>query len=182
MQDLESIHLVHVGREEGFSLLVKKYTGKVFRVAMGFVHNKEDAEDITQEVFVKAWQGLPGFDERSAFTTWLYRITIHESLNFLKKKKRRMAWEKLRTIFSGDPIAPASSDNLEQEEEFRYIITALDSLSDKQKQAFVLTEYEDMTQREVASVMGISEGAVEQLLLRARASLRKKWKNSSPHP
>lgn len=182
MEVQEDIHRIQAGHEEGFSLLVNKHTGGVFRIAMGFVHNKQDAEDITQDVFVKAWEGLSGFDERSSFTTWLYRITINESLNYLKKKKRRQTWEKLKNIFSGEDTGREDPDLMGEKEEQLFIKATLDTLSDKQKQAFVLCEYEEMPQREIAAVMGITEGAVEQLLFRARASLKKRLEKSPPHP
>lgn len=154
----------------------------VFRVVMGFVHNKEEAEDISQEVFVKAWQGLSQFNQQSSFSTWLIRIAIHESLNYLKKKKRKRAWESIFSLFTRDSSLSAAPNRVEEKEEWQHVREVLESLSLKQKQAFVLIEYEEMTQREAAGVMGISEGAVEQLMIRARSQLRKKLEKYSHRP
>lgn len=182
METLPSTHPVHPGHDDGFSLLVHQHMEGVFRVAMGFVHQQQDAEDIAQEVFVKAWQGLSGFDERSTLRTWLYRIAIHESLNFLKKKKRRRQWEKWVTLFGGETVSAPDPDRLLRQEEQLLIKEVLDQLSDKQKQAFVLREYEDLSQRQIAEIMGLSEGAVEQLLIRARNHLQKQRKKFSADP
>lgn len=154
----------------------------VFRVVMGFVHNKEEAEDISQEVFVKAWQGLSQFNQQSSFSTWLIRIAIHESLNFLKKKKRKKTWDTIFSLFIRDSPFSATQIRVEEKEEWQHVREILESLSPKQKQAFVLMEYEEMTEREAAEVMGISEGAVEQLMIRARSQLRKKLEKYSHRP
>ncbi len=140
---------------------------------MGFVHQKEDAEDITQVVFIRAFQSLAGFAGRSSFSTWLYRIAIHTSLNELKRRKRRKLWSMAADMFqlpSGnrDPV-----QELSEKTERDQIRKAIDRLPEKQRMAFILSRYEELPQREVAQIMEISEGAVEQLLLRARENLKK---------
>ena len=92
MQESEIIQSVLSGHTDDFTRLVKTHEAAVFRIVMGFVHHKEDAEDITQEVFVRAFQSLDSFAGRSSFSTWLYRIAIHTSLNELKKSKRKRIW------------------------------------------------------------------------------------------
>lgn len=158
--------------------VVKKYHPLVFRTAMGFVHVKEDAEDISQEVFIKVYQRLDTFRGESEMSTWLYRITVNVSLDSIAQQQRRSLFEVgeewLKSLFGRkdnrlDPLA-----ELEEKEEKEIIRRAIDSLPEKQRIAFVLTRYDDLPQKEVASIMGISQRAVEQLLLRAKSNLNKK--------
>lgn len=172
MQETALIQSILNGHTADFTQLVKSYETAVFRIVMGFVHQKEDAEDITQEVFVKAFQSLDRFAGRSSFSTWLYRIAIHTSLNELKKRKRKKLWSLATEMLQ----FPSGNKDPEQEmtgkSEQEQIRKAIDTLPEKQRMAFILSRYEELPQREVAQIMEISEGAVEQLLLRARDNLK----------
>lgn len=174
MQETELISSILAGNTADFAQLVKAHETAVFRIVMGFVHQKEDAEDITQEVFIKAFESLATFAGRSSFSTWLYRIAIHTSLNVLKQRKLRHTWRMVADLLQ----LPASSKNPEQEltekTEQAIFRKAIDSLSEKQRMAFILSKYEELSQREVSIIMDLSEGAVEQLLIRAKENLRKK--------
>ena len=173
MQDSELIKNVLEGRQQDFSLLVKKYQQPVFRTANGFVHHTADAEEITQDVFLKAFFKLSSFNGKAAFSTWLYRITVNVSINFLKKKKRSQFWTGLSTL-----LQLASNDKnaemmLVEKSQKQLIEQAIDQLPLKQRTAFVLSKYEELPQKEVAAVMHITEGAVEQLVIRAKTNLKK---------
>ena len=85
MNENELIKLILQGERDKFRIFVEKYQQLVFRTCMGFVHNKEDADDLTQEVFIQAYQSLPDFKMKSAFSTWLYRIAVNASLNKVRK-------------------------------------------------------------------------------------------------
>lgn len=98
MHEAELIHSILKGNQQDYAVLVKQYQQNVFRTAMGLVHNKEDAEEITQDVFVKVYQSLSSFNGKAAFSTWLYRITVNTGLNFLRKKKRKTFWTGLSDI------------------------------------------------------------------------------------
>ena len=98
MDEYELIQSILSGNQQDFKLLIKKYEANVFRTAIGFLHNKQDAEDITQDVFIKVYQSLSSFNGKAAFSTWLYRITVNSSLNFLRKKKRRGFWVALSEL------------------------------------------------------------------------------------
>ena len=173
MEEAARIQSILAGHTAEFTHLVKAYETSVFRIVMGFVHQKEDAEDITQEVFVKAFQSLDRFAGRSSFSTWLYRIAIHTSLNELKRRKRRTLWsmaaDMLQLPSTNKNPEQALAEKAEQDE----IRKAIDRLPEKQRMAFILSRYEELPQRDVALIMEISEGAVEQLLLRARDNLKK---------
>lgn len=167
-----------IDRTTCFDTIVKENHSLIFRTVLGFVHVREDAEDLTQEVFVTAFQHLDDFRNDAQISTWLYRIAVNISLNFVTQKRRGrfiQAVEDFRnTIFYKTEDAKTPHQLLEAGEEREIIQKAIDSLNDKQRTAFVLTRMNDLPQKEVAAVMGISQRAVEQLLIRANANLRKK--------
>ncbi|MBI3139030.1 MAG: RNA polymerase sigma factor [Sphingobacteriales bacterium] len=182
MQDSELIRSVLQGRVTLFTQLVKKYEIPVFRIIMGLLHNKEDAEEVTQDVFVKVYQSLDRFAGRSSFSTWLYRIAIHTGINFLRKRNRRSIWERAADLVGFASSEKTAEQLLSEKSDAEYIRQALDSLPEKQRLAFILTRYEELPQKEVADVLAITEGAVEQLLIRAKNNLRKKLENKTAAP
>lgn len=182
MHEAELIHSILDGNQQDYAILIKRYQVNVFRTVMGFVHNKEDSEEITQDVFVKAYQSLSSFSGKAAFSTWLYRIAVNISLNYLRKKKRRRFW-----IGLSDFLQVASKDKsaetvITERSDSAVIQLALDALPEKQRLAFVFTKYEELPQKQVAEIMQISEGAVEQLILRAKMNLQKKLEKDLNRP
>lgn len=163
-----------------FETIVSEYQAMVFRTAMGFVHSKEDAEDLTQDVFLRAYNSWGSFRGDSQISTWLYRITINLSLNFIEQQKRRncfqLAGDVLGNLLNRGSGVKTPQEQLEDSELDRAIQKAVDSLCQKQRIAFVLSKYEDLSQREIAEIMETAEGAVEQLLQRAKINLQKKLK------
>ncbi|MDD3080155.1 MAG: RNA polymerase sigma factor [Paludibacter sp.] len=180
MQDSELIENILNGKTQYFEVLIDKYQPAVFLTAIGFVHVKEDAEDIVQEVFVKVYQSLAGFKGDASFSTWLYRITVNVSLNHLNRNKFRLLIGFTDNLLHhenrySEDLNPA--DEIIGNENARIIRKAIDSLPDKQRTAFVLSKYEDMPQKQIAEILQVTEGAVEQLLQRAKQSLQKKLKH-----
>lgn len=174
MSDSELIHSILSGNTIAFKELMEKYQGMVFRTAMGFVHSKEDAEDITQEIFIKVFQTLSGFKGDSEFSTWLYRITVNTSINFVNKSRRNGFLQSLENIFSKSSDEKTPLEQLETSERDERIKKAIDSLPETQRTAFILSKYEELSQKEIASIMKKSEGAIEQLMQRAKSNLQKK--------
>lgn len=179
----ELIKLVLDGNQEAFRSIVEQYKANVFRTCLGFVHNREDAEELTQDVFVNAYRNLNRFKGDSAFSTWIYRIAVNSSLNHLRKHKRRSFIQRFENIFSGKIYEDTSAttaywDSPEKrmidEERNNQLYKAIDSLPENQRIAFSMSKYEELPQREIASIMNITEGAVEALLQRAKANLQKK--------
>lgn len=178
MTDSGYIQAVCEGDSNSFQPLVERYQQLVFRTAMGFLHHQEDTEDLTQEIFIKAFQSIRNYSGEAAFSTWLYRITVNHCLNHLRSKKRRELLSFAEDIFL-QLINKADDNNepdklLEEDERDQQIRSAIDSLSTKQRTAFILSKYEDLPQKEIARIMEISEGAVEQHLQRAKQKLQKK--------
>jgi len=165
-----------------FETIILEYQTMVFRTAMGFVHSKEDAEDLTQEVFLKAYRSWNTFRGDAEISTWLYRITINLCLNHIEQQKRQnflqVAGDSLSDFFHRPSDEKNPHQLLEEIELKKSIQTAIDALPDKQRITFVLSKYDDLSQQEIAAVMEITEGAVEQLLQRAKANLREKLNKS----
>lgn len=177
MHDEELINNILKGDRFSFKELVEKYQPNVFRIAMGFVHSKEDAEEISQDVFVKIYQSLSAFNGHAAFSTWLYRITVNTSINYLRQKKRSTIWTGLSDLLHLVSKEKAAETKLAEKTNTELIRSAIDHLPVNQRLAFVLSKYEEMPQKDVAAIMHISEGAVEQLLQRAKNNLRKNLEN-----
>lgn len=174
MQDFELIDSILAGNQKDFERLIKAYESNVFRTAIGLVHNREDAEEITQDVFVKVYRSLSTFNKKAAFSTWLYRLTINTCLNFLQRKKNKIFWTGLSEFFQFVSKDSSVERKMIEKSDETMIKQAIDSLPQKQRIAFILTKYEELPQKQVAVIMDISEGAVEQLVLRARNNLTKK--------
>ena len=167
----------HIEHKADFAVIVKKYHTMIFRTSIGFVHVQEDAEDLTQEVFINAYQNISKFRGDSEVSTWLYRIAVNTALNFVAQKQRRgflQFGDLLKTFFNKASNSLNPQQKFEAAEEKETVRKAIDSLSDKQRIALVLTRFDDLPQKEVAKIMGISQRAVEQLLLRAKINLSKK--------
>ncbi|MCU7693734.1 RNA polymerase sigma factor [Haoranjiania flava] len=170
----ESAIIQHIksGQKEEYRHLVEKYYERIFYTALGFLHCKEDAEEITEDVFIKAYYAIPTFRGDAAFSTWIYRIAVNLCKNQLKKRRLHNAIMDISTLnFLADKSANPQKA-LENKDESELIEKAISLLPPKQNTAFVLSKYNELSQKEIASIMKISEGAVEQLLVRAKNNLR----------
>ena len=170
--DNELVEQAMQGRTEAFSILVDRYRQKVFRTAMGFLHNADDAEDLTQEIFIKAWHALRSFDRKSAFSTWLYRISVNKAINQIRKNKLR-ALAGINDEVNQTPDDESADDTITRKEQKKEIKKAINELNIKQKKAFVLFYYQELNMKEVADVLKMSQKAAESLVFRARKNLQK---------
>lgn len=182
MCDLNIIESILSGNPEKFRTLVKKYQETVFRTAMGFLHCREEAEDACQETFICAYRSLRNFRKDAEFSTWLYRITVNCCLNHLAKLRKRNFLERAEDIPQQVLHIHSEEKNLEEclteKQAFAIVRKAIDELPEKQRTAFVLSKYDELPQKEIARIMNTSEGAIEQLLQRAKINLQKKLKQA----
>lgn len=172
---------IRQGDESAFRQLYETTKSRVFNTALGYVHTREDAEEITQDVFVDVFRSVGSFKEESSVTTWLYRITVNKSLDFLKRKKRQKRMAFLTSLFDSttgevlyhptDFYHPGIA--LENQENAARLFQAIDKLPDKQKTAYILTRVEGLSNIEAARVLDISVGAIESLQQRATENLKK---------
>lgn len=151
-------------------------------MALHYVQNREDAQEITQDVFVAVYQALDNFKQDAKISTWIYRITINKSLDFIKAKKTKKRFAFLTSLFEKDS-PKIKYDNvdfdhpgvqLEQKEALEKIFSIINELPDNQKTALILSKIEQKSQNEVAEIMNLSVKAVESLLQRAKNNLAKK--------
>lgn len=176
MDEPALINEIRNGNTQLFGQLVTAYQRKVFSTCMGFVHHHEDAQDLSQEVFVKAFKGLATFKGDASFSTWIYRITVNSCLAHLRKQSRSRFFPFLNIGNERPELVDKNTPHqmAEMNETQTKLKEAIDSLPENQRIAFVLSKYDDMPQADIATVMMLSEGAVESLLQRAKKNLRKK--------
>jgi RNA polymerase sigma-70 factor (ECF subfamily) len=178
--DLELVHASKDGDAAAFEQLVNRYDRKLFRIAQSITHNAEDAQDVVQEAFLKAFQNLGQFREESQFSTWLIRITVNQSLVKLRKN-RSIREVSLDEDFQaeGDIMPKEVTDwapNPEQlywASELRAIlIKALNELRPVLRAVFVLRDIEGLSTCQTAEALSLSDTAVKARLWRARSQLR----------
>lgn len=183
MQSDTTIERILNGERDLYAEIIRAHQDMVFRTCIGFTHNSEDAEDLTQEVFISVYQQLNRFKGDSKISTWLYRIAVNASLNHVRNTKKRNIFQRIESIFikgkhDEHQTYGHASENPEHlliaSQENAAIKDAIDSLPQNQRVAFTLSKYDELSQSEIAAIMSLSEGAVEQLLQRAKVSLRKK--------
>jgi RNA polymerase sigma factor (sigma-70 family) len=162
-----------------FAQLYQLHHKMVYNIAMQYVQNVEDAEEITQDVFVKMSENMSLFRHEAAIETWIYRITINQSLDFIKARKSKKRWAFLTALSLNDadkkidiPHFEHPGVLLEQKEDLARVFAAINELPDNQKTALILLKITHKTQAETAEIMQISTKAVESLLQRAKAKLQ----------
>ena len=178
-QEIELIQEILDGNADKFRVIADGYGEQLFRVAMGYMHSGEEAEDIVQESLIKAYNSLGSFKGESRLSTWLYRITVNTCINELEKRKRRWLFgsggaknEEITEIFGSSSQGSPEQQLIDKETTIK-VRKAIDNLPQKQKSAFILQRYQDLSQQEIAQIMDTTEGAVEQLLQRAKSNLKK---------
>jgi RNA polymerase sigma-70 factor (ECF subfamily) len=170
------------GNKAAFSELVRRYEGKIFRLAQHVTQNREDAEDVLQETFMKAYEHLDQFKGDSKFYTWIVRIAVNQALMKLRRRKTDKTVSIDETIDTGEDTVvreiAAWDENPEQQfsrDELGGILdTAVRSLEPLYRSVFVLRDIEELSTEETAEALGLSVPAVKSRLLRARLQLREK--------
>ncbi len=169
--DFELIDRVLNGNTFSFEELVNRYKKSVYYLTYRMVHNHEDAADLSQETFLKAYQGLKKFKRRSSFHTWLYRITINLCINHLRKKRNRqyVGLEKIHHAVKHPEIL----EKLEAEELQVVVNDAINKLPEKQRAAVILRIYHGLSHKEISDILGCSVGTVKANYFHAIRNLRK---------
>lgn len=168
------------GDLSAFDELVTRYHGKLYGLIYNMTSNKEDTEDMVQDVLTKAYQSLPKFKGNSSFYTWVYRIAINRTINFLKKRKRKQALS-LDDVEGGLERDPAYVELSSRESPVRDVgiqelqerlNTALQTLSEKHRTVVVLHDVQGVPHHEIAEMLGVSEGTLRSRLFYARKQLQ----------
>ena len=184
MQDINEsdfIEQLQSGNTSTFQRLMEVYGRTVYNTCLNFLQSAEDAEDITQEVFISVHLSIHNFKNDSKLTTWIYRIAVTKSLDAIRMKKRKKRFGIMRSMFqeaNNEPIFDKPNFEhpgvlLENKERAAILFKAIDKLPDNQKAAFILNKIEQLSYNAVAAVLESSVSSVESLLFRAKKNLQR---------
>lgn len=168
------------GSELAFRHLVESFQSKVFNTVLSIIQNMDEAEDISQEVFIEIYESIQQFRSDAKLSTWIYRIATTKALEAYRKKKTAKRFAFFTSLFGEDNEAihhPANFEHpgivLENKERGKVLFKALDKLPNNQKVAFTLCNIEGLSYQEITEVMQVSLSSVESLIFRAKTTLRK---------
>jgi RNA polymerase sigma-70 factor, ECF subfamily len=179
--DEELIYRFKAGDETGFDELVRRYRQRIHALLYRLVRNPEDASDLAQDVFVRAYQALPRFKGNSSFYTWIYRIAVNQAFNLHRARNRKKARRDLEVDLDEDVVNTVAArehpqGDLRQTELRLAIRNAVDLLPERQRAVFVLRQYQGLTNLEVAQTLKCSMGAVKANYFFALQKLKKSLK------
>ena len=176
-EDQRLIDAARAGRRSAFDELVRRHARPAARLAGRLVGNREDAEDVVQEAFARAFQHLDGFRGGSSFRTWLLRITVHQSQDLLRRRSRSRVTTRDPAL--GEPLSnePGPARRTESRDSVKRLTDALDELPPRQKAALFLKVYEGMSYDEVAAALGTTVAAARVYLWLARQSIRRRFEH-----
>jgi RNA polymerase sigma-70 factor (ECF subfamily) len=182
MDEIELVEKAKLGDTKAFEELMKRTQDKIYNLGIKFFGNKEDAADLLQETYIKAYESLPNFEGRSSFSTWLYRIATNFALMKLRKEKmKKVSIEELKELSDGSKDSIDFYDWSEnpylhyKNEELKEILNeAINSLPPKYKTIFILHDIEGLSIQEVAKILSLSVPTVKTRIHRSRLYLREK--------
>ena len=180
MTEKELISRAKEGDQDAFGQLVLTHQNKVYTLCVHLLGSREDAEDLAQEAFLKAWRSLDGFLGESSFTTWMHRLTTNLCLDHLRKQSRRQNVSVAVSLDDEEATVPEPVDQsgdpheeLERAERQRALAKRLQELPEHYKKPLVMREVGGMSYQEIADALELDLGTVKSRIARARESLRK---------
>ena len=180
LRDEELVALCQQGQGQYFDFLVRKYMEKAFRIAFDFTRDKEEAKDLSQDAFLRAFSRIKQFDGRSSFYTWFYRLVVNLCLDHMRRKGR-VLWQRLDGVGEGNSESAELTDTGSTPDEEaiageakRRAESTLKTMPDKQRTAFLLRNHQGLSIADIAKVMKTTEGTVRVYLQRAVAALRQR--------
>ena len=192
MDENKFIKNLQKGSQTAFSQLIDAYQQKVFGTCISFVPNKEDAEDIAQEVFLEVYKSISKFKGNSKLSTWIYRIATNKCLEFIRKKNTKKRFAFMQTILGNEiPLDKTSYFTefnhpgivLENKEKSATIFKAINTLPETQRVIFTLAKIDGKSYQEIVEITGKSLSSVESVMFRAKKALKEKlevfYKNNS---
>ncbi len=177
MEEKELVRQSKKGDEEAFASLVKKYKIKVFNLAWSLTRDRETADDLAQEAFIKAYVALPKFQLKSEFGTWLYRITVNHVKDYLRKKSKmsKVMFERTKEMphFQEDEMKKKEKEQI-GEQRRTFVRQCLSTIPEKYQVILSLRDIQGYSYQEITKILNISPGTVDSRLHRARKMLRQK--------
>lgn len=174
----QQIEELRSGSETVWRTFIDQYKNRVYKTALSFVPFADDAEDISQEVFIEVHRSINRFREDSTLSTWIYRITVNKALNYIKRNKNHFSTRSFDD-YNGTELseipgtdADESAKNLIQKEQQQIIHQALNKLPERQRTVFVMHKMDGLSYKSISEVLEISLSSVESLMHRAKLSLQ----------
>ncbi|KGL63680.1 RNA polymerase sigma factor [Polaribacter sp. Hel1_85] len=186
MSEENFIVQLQAGKQSAFSQLLDDYQQKVFGTCISFIPNKEDAEDVAQEVFLEVFKSIDKFKGNSKLSTWIYKIATNKCLEFIRKKNTKKRFAFMQTIMGNEtPLDKTSYFTevnhpgvlLENKEKSAIIFKAINTLPESQRVIFTLAKIDDKSYQEIVDITGKSLSSVESLMFRAKKSLQQILEN-----
>ncbi len=182
MDELELLKKLQSGGEDAFKYLVDTYQEKVLNTCYRFLNNREDAEDVAQEVFITVFRSVGDFRGDSKISSWIYRVAVTRSLDAYRKKNRKKRLARIQRIFGAIeeddelqiPDDQNPSQELEDKERAAILQNALNKLPENQRAAITLNKFEGFSHKEIAEILGTSVSSVESLIHRGKKNLFKR--------
>lgn len=178
--EAEIVRRCQAGDEDAFRQIVEKHQSKVFSIIYGIIRNRNDAEDIAQHVFAKIYFSIKGFDFRSSLSTWVYKITVNECYDYLRKAKvRKLVYESSlgeddQRSMENSQLAVDRRASIDIKTEKRdYLLKILSKVSEEERLLLIQKEVEGHTVEELARMTGLNENTIKVKLFRARQKLVK---------
>ena len=163
------IERAKAGEEEAYLKIVEDYKDQVFRLALGIIKNRQEAEDITQEVFIRVFKSIGNFKYRSLLKTWIFRIAVNVSKNFLKKKKEAFSLETIEI----EDNNPSPSERLEYREKLEGFMEAIGRLPFRQQTVTILRAQQGLDFKRIARIMKCTVGGARAHYFQALKNLKK---------
>ncbi|WP_228455040.1 RNA polymerase sigma factor [Polaribacter haliotis] len=186
LEEQDFIKLLINGNQTAFSQLIDEFQQKVFGTCISFVPNKEDAEDIVQEVFLEVFKSISKFKGDSKLSTWIYKIATNKCLEFIRKKNSKKRFAFMQTILGNEiPVDKTSYFTeinhpgiiLENKEKSDIIFKAINTLPENQRVVFTLAKIDGKSYQEIVEITGKSLSSVESIMFRAKKALQEKLEN-----
>ncbi len=180
MEEAELLQKLKAGDKAAFSELVRLYSNRVINTCYRFLLDKEDAEDVSQEVFIEVFQSIGSFRGDAKLSTWIYRIAVTRSLDEIKKRNRKKRLSSIGSFLHLDDVAnlitggSMPDKKMNEKEKMNAVMQALNTLPDNQRVAFTLSKIEGYTNTEIAGIMNTTTVAVESLIYRAKKKVSNK--------
>ncbi len=180
MDENKCIQEISEGNQKALEALYNQYSQRVYNTILSYTKNEEDAQELLQDVFVTVYKSAKSFKFNSSVSTWIYKISINKSIDFTRKKDTRNRKGLLSLFKAGSTQVEYDTTDfvhpgveMERKEDAKLLFKVIDELSENQKTAFILTQIDGLSQQQVAEIMEITRKAVESLVQRAKANLRK---------
>tara|TARA_B100000686_G_scaffold304746_1_gene342595 strand:- start:4503 stop:5072 length:570 start_codon:yes stop_codon:yes gene_type:complete len=178
LEEKDLIKKLKLKDEDAFKILVEKFKGSVFNTCLSIIQNVDDADDLTQDVFIQIYKSIKNFKEKSSISTWIYRITISKSYEYIRYKKRKKRFSILTNLFREDGSSIDLPDFehpgviLEKKESSKFLFNAIEKLNYYQKTAYILKNIQGMPYSKISQIMEKSVSSIESLIFRAKKNLK----------